>query len=250
MSTRRAITVLVIVNLGADVLAVGYGAGQTFPHPALVVAYALVFAHVSLGAIWLGLGATVIGLRLAVYMGLLAAAYAGLSALHDNRGQWLRLLAVQTLAICGPLTVARKRNLRLQATGSMPNEQPFQFTLKHVFALTTACGLVLGLLRVAPPWPTVGNRAIEVWLGIGFALMAMVASWVSLGYGRWLIKLLALPLVTFLVGSLLVAVDGRGNRPAQLGAMMLVFLQMLFLAAPLVVLRRYGYRLVYCTRTP
>jgi hypothetical protein len=244
MNKRRTIAVLAIVNLGADVLAIWYGAGKNFPHPALIVGYALLFAQVSLGAIWLGLGGTAIGLRLVAYCGLLAAVYAGLSALHDNHGQWLRLLAVQTLAICGPLTVARRRNLRLQATEATPNEQPFQFTLKHVFALMTACAVLFGALRLAPPWPTLGNRASEVWLGVGFALMALVAAWVSLGYGRWLLKLLALPLVTFLVGGLLTAIEGPAGRLVQAGIMSLVFCQMLFLAAPLVVLRRCGYRLM------
>lgn len=240
-----AIAILVLVSLLADVVAVACGAGKDFPDPTVLVGYALLFGQVSLGAIWLGLGSGTIALRLAAHIVILAIIYYCLSSLHDNDGEWMHVLAVQTFAIAGPLAVGGWYGLRLQVTSSMPDEQSWQFTLKHVFALTTACALLLGLFRLSPPWRELGNRSVQALIiGGGFALLALVAAWVALGYGRWLYKLLALPAVTCLVGCLLIAIE-VGDRPEyDRGVMAIVFGQMLFLAGSLAVLRRRGYRLV------
>lgn len=245
LNNRQSIATLVIANFTAAVVAVGCGAGKDFPHPAVIVGYALLFSQVSLGAIWLGIGSNAVVVRLAAHVAILAAIYYGLSALHNNQGEWVRLLAVQTVAVAVPLAVGRWYGLRLQVTSSTNDEQPWQFTLKHLFLLTTACALLLGFLRLAPPWRPSGNRLTEaLLLGGGFALMALIAAWVALGHGRRLFKLLALPVVTFLVGCLLMAIEGRRGRAGDLAIMALVFGQMFFLAGSLIVLRRCGYRLV------
>ena len=244
MNARSTIAVFLAAYLAADVVTVVGGAKQAFPHPAAVCGYALLFAEVSLGAIWLGIGRSAIALRLAGYIAILGAAYFGLSVLHDNGGQWANLLAVQTTAIGGPLAAGRAYGLRLQFVGLEPNAERWQFTIKHVFALTTACAVLLGLVRVVSWSPAIhGGKAFEtLLLGSGFALMALVASWAAIGYGRVVFKLAALPSVTLLVGGLLTAIEGRPD--SNLGIMALVFGQMLCLALPLIALRQLGYRLV------
>lgn len=103
--------------------------------------------------------------------------------------------------------------------------------------------MVLGLIRVIPRW-SLGHRLAEAALiGAGFATIALVAAWVALGYGRWFFKLLALPVVTLLVGCLLIAL-GAGGTGDDAGVMTLVFCQMLFLTGWLGLLRRCDFRLV------
>jgi hypothetical protein len=240
VKTRRIIGLAVIVSALADVVAILCGAGRGFPDPRLVVAYALLFAQASVGAIWLAIGSSVVRVRIVAHLALLAFLYVGLSALHDNRGQWLQLLAIQTSAVTGPLLVGRWYGLRLRVTSSAAAEQPWQFTLKHVFVLTTVCAVVLGLARSIPHWTLSNDLAEAALIGGGFALMALVAAWVAIGSGRWFFKLMALPVVTLLVGWLLAALEG-GNTG---GLMALVFCQMLFLVGWLGVLRRCGFRLV------
>lgn len=239
--------VLLAAYLTADAVTVIGGANQHFPHPAAVCGYALLFAQVGLGAIWLGVGGSPFALRLAGYVAVVGTVYFGLSVLHDNGGQWASLLAVHTLAIAGPLAAARAYGLRLQLAGVEPSAERWQFTLKHVFVLTTACAVLLGLVRLAPKSPAINDHAFQaLMIGAAFALMALVASWAAIGHGRRVFKLAALPTVTLLACGLLTATEGRNSLESDLGIMGIVFGQMLFLATPLFVLRRLGYRLVRC----
>ncbi len=84
--------------------------------------------------------------------------------------------------------------------------------------------MVLGLIRVIPRW-SLGHRLAEAALiGAGFATIA-------------------LPVVTLLVGCLLIAL-GAGGTGDDAGVMTLVFCQMLFLTGWLGLLRRCDFRLV------
>lgn len=242
VKTRRVIGLAVIVSALADVVAIGCGVNRSFPHPAVVVSYALFLAQTSAGAIWLAIGSGTVRLRLVAHLSLLAAIYIGLTVLQGNRPGWLQLLGAQTLAITGPLVVGRWYGLRLQLTSAAPDEEPWQFTLKHIFVLTTVCAVLFGVIRSMPHW-TLRDRLAEAGLiGGGFALIALVGAWVAMGYGRWFFKLLALPVVTLLVGCLIVALGGS-HPSANLGVMALVFCQMLLLTGWLGVLRRCGFRL-------
>ncbi|HWB10798.1 MAG TPA: hypothetical protein VG826_16330 [Pirellulales bacterium] len=243
MKTRGIIGLGVIVSALADAAAILCGTGHNFPHPGVVIGYALLFAQASVGAIWLAIGSSALLLRILAHFVLLAVLYLGLSRLHDNYGEWLWLLAAQTLAVVAPLAVGRWCGLRLQVTSLTADEQPWQFTLRHVFALTTICAVVLSLIRLMPRRNLDSRLAEAAVIGSGFALMALVAAWVAMGYGRWFFKLLALPIVTLLVGLLLVALGGV--RPSEdAWVMTLVFCQMLFLTGWLGVLRHCGFRLV------
>jgi hypothetical protein len=240
VKTSRIIVLGVILGAVADVVAIGYGTGKSFPHPAVVVGYALLFAQASAAAIWLGIGSDSVVLRLVAHLAILVGIYLGLSRLHDHGLQWLQLLTVQTLAVTGPLAVGRSYGLRLDRTATAASEEPWQFTLKHVFLMTTICALVLGLIRLMPRLSLGHGLAEGSMIGAGFALMALVAAWVAIGYGPWYFKLLALPAVTLLVGCLVAAVDGGRSAAA---VMALVFCQTLFLTGWLAVLRRCGFRL-------
>lgn len=244
MKHRHIIALLVIANALADAVAVGMAIGGSFPHPAVVVAFGLLFSQIALAAIWLSLGNRGAVARIAAYSGVVASVTVGLLAIEDQLQLWLVLLALQTLGTSGPLTVARWFGLRLRVTDLAGDEQPWQFTIKHVFALTTACALLLGLIRLVRPWIDIGNSLIEAsFIGGGFAVVALVAAWVSLGRGRLLLKAAALPVATFLVGGTFIGIEGSTALPDALGMMAIVFGQMVSLSMSLMVLRRLNYRL-------
>jgi hypothetical protein len=141
VKTRRIIGLGLIASALADLVAIGYGAGKSFPHAALVIGYALLFAQASAGAIWLGIGSNAVLLRLVAHLALLTVLFLGLSMLHDNQGQWLQLLAVQSLAITGPLAVSRGYGLRLQQGSSAANRN-----LGNSRSSTSSCS------RPSVPW--------------------------------------------------------------------------------------------------
>ncbi|HET6878534.1 MAG TPA: hypothetical protein VFI31_00080, partial [Pirellulales bacterium] len=111
--------------------------------------------------------------------------------------------------------------------------------------ITTASAVLLGVIRLAQPWLSSRNVTAEACvLGIGFALTALVAVWVSLGYGRWFFKIIALPAVAALVSVLFIAIEGHGGTNQDLGIAGIVLTQTIYMTLILLVLRRCGYRLL------
>jgi hypothetical protein len=237
---------LFVVLVIVDAVAWRWGVRHDWPSLIRVGCYALVFSQVSLVAIWIGLGATsallrALGLAAAVGFGTLA-----LRALHDRSGLWLVLLAIQVVAVIGPLAAARLCGIRLvrEATPATRSAgRPLQFTLWHLFAGLTVTAVLMGIGRLVLPeiaGPRVYGELIVI--GGGFAAIALVAVWAGLGIGAVWLKPPVLLSVSAGVGyGIAILVEGRDDVP-PLVAMSVA--QALCLAGSLAVVRRAGYRLV------
>lgn len=241
---------LVVIVAAVNGMSIRLAAVSRFPTPQEVFAYALLFAEVGLTAVWSGLSATSWWTRVAGHSTVVVAAVFVAARVHANHGDWLALFAVQSIAITGPLLLARCMGLLLTRSVDVAGGDPFQFSLRHLFIGMTAFAVLLGLGRVLYPLlrsysRPAGNIAFEASvLGSGFSVVALIATWTALGTGRRSLKLLVFVVTTFAVGSLVAAITGRPAITDQIAIVSLVVLQAVLLSAALAAFRRAGYRLI------
>lgn len=241
---RRALLVLAITAL--NVSSAGLAVVSDFPAPQVVFAYALLFAEVGLIAIWSGLSAMRWWVRAAGHLAVFAAAVTATESMHGNAGGWFLLFTLQSVSITGPLLLARFAGIRLARSIDVAHGVRLQFTLRHLFIGMTTCAVLLGIGRALYPVLRSGSRparnvAFEACLlGIGFASVALIATWVALGTGGKSVKLLVFVIAMVAVGILFAAIEP--GTPVAIITM--VILQATMLTSALAAFRRAGYRLM------
>lgn len=248
-SRAGVLTLLVVASAAADTVFVAVAQEGVFPYPPLVFAYALIFSQVSLAAIWAGLVSRHLLLGALGLAMTYAIAIVPLNALHSNDGAWGRLLVVQMAAVALPLLAARAIGIRLSR--EVPYAAPdrfrltrIQFTLRRLFAVTTSAAILLAFGRIiAQRLPPMQHCADLITFGGGFASIALLATWASLGVGSVRLQVVVLLAGSLAVSSLLVRMVPTSPENV-LGIFCLVAGNCCLLAASLGVLRRHGYRLV------
>lgn len=173
---------LVVIVAAVNGMSIRLAAANKFPTPQEVIAYALLFAEVGLIAVWSGLSAALWWMRVAGHSTVVVAAVFVAEQAHANHGGWLALFAVQSIAITGPLLLARWMGLRLTMNVDVAGGAPFQFSLHHLFIGITAFAVLLGIGRVLYPLlrsysRPASNIAFEACvLGSGFAVVTLIAT--------------------------------------------------------------------------
>jgi hypothetical protein len=257
-------TLLVVATLLADVVVVSIaasadqGSPPQWPHPAVLVLFALSMSQVSLAAVWTGFGGRsvhwrVMGLMLiAVLWSRYMAWIVAPSRLDDYACLYGSLLLAQTIAVLVPLTVARLGGVRLARPGPLesakdasPSPSRLQFSLREMLSWTTVFAVVLGALRY-----TVDHHLFPSYLGdwrqlavlsLANAIPALVALWAALGVGRPALRAVVLTLAT----AAAIGASGTLAEVVSLRAYAaLCVLQVACVLGSLLVFRVAGYRVV------
>lgn len=260
---RLLITLLIVAAVLVDVVVLSVvasarGLPPQWPHPGVLVLFALSMSQVSLAALWTGLGGRSLYWRVGGLM-LCAVLWSRYMAwiiaperIDDYASLYGSLLLAQTIAILVPLSVARLRGLKLVREGDVDcvedttgGRSGLQFSLREMFSWTTTFAVVLGALRC-----TVDHRLLPSYLSdwrdltvlsLDNALLALAALWAVLGTGRPALRALILVLATaaaITTGGALAHVDVLWPFAA------LCLIQVLWLLASLCVFRVAGYRVV------
>lgn len=237
------------------------------PPPALVevaeiVLWLLAFAQVSLVAVWVGFAGTSLPWRL-VGLIIVIALWAALEAMtrgpagpfHTSFQTYgtVSLLA-QAITVLGPLVIARLAGVRLGTTTDVlsPPEAPgnrrrWQFSLGYLFSWLTVVAVTLGLLNWTIDYHQVVPLTFLLWeetmaLSLAGAAIALPAVWTALGTGRpaWRLGLLCVTTLTAMaIYTLWIEVDPWPD------AILVCFVQVLWLLASLGVCRVAGYRIAF-----
>lgn len=261
--SRLLITLLVVATVLVDVVAVSVvasmrGVPPAWPHPGVIVLFALSMSQVSLAALWTGFGGRSLywrvgGLMLsAVFWSRYTAWIVAPERIDDYASLYGSLLLAQTIAILVPLSMARLRGLKLVREGDVDcvdettgDRTRMQFSLREMLSWTTTFAVVLGALRC-----TVDYQLLPSYLGdwrdltvlsLGNALVALAALWAVLGTGKPALRAVMLVLATAAAitsGQALAHVDAVQPFAA------LCLLQVLCLTGSLCVLRVAGYQVV------
>jgi hypothetical protein len=227
-----------------DVIAWPLAYGQQWPHPVLLLCYALAFSQMSLVAIWSALGRTHPLVRALVLIAAIGIGQLALSILHGHGEQWTILLSLQVASVAGPLLVARRLGVRIARDSGVEETRdvrPLQFTLGHLLGGLTAVAVVMGTARVVfPAFDSLRVLQEAAILGAAFAAIALLAVWAGLGAGRaWIRPLVLLSASVALGYGLTLAVYGIKIGPA----ITLAVLQAVLLGGWLAVFRMSGYQL-------
>jgi len=265
---RLLIALWVAATLLVDVVALSVaaaadrGSPPSWPHPGVLVLFALSMSQVSLAAIWTGFvgrsfHGRVMGLMLVAAMWSRYVAWiVAPSQIDDYACLYGSLLLAQTIAILVALTVARLSGARLVRADRADVEDDgssgparFQFSLREMLSWTTMLAVVLGALRY-----TVDHHLFPAYLGdwrqlavlsLANAIPALLAVWAALGTGRTTTRAMALALAT-------AAAIGAGGTLAEVVSLRayaaLCILQVVWLLASLCVFRVAGYRVVRAAR--
>ena len=273
MQTRSPlILLLVLAVVCVDLVAVSLVCWQPYtgilwPHPILGVFLALVCAQVSLVTTWVGLArrpvpwpvaaAVVVVVALGALLGLSLSGRIP-SYWFGPRLDWLAGLSLQTLAVVGPLWIARLAGLRvvtqegLRSAAKTDSDRPVQFSIAYLLGWMTALAIVLGSLRWVlggdmlllsdASWP-VGHAWLEVAVfSLGNAAIAWPAPWAVLGARRRIAGTLMLCLAAG--GLLAVYLLVSGSTAHRWTFAVFCAVQVAVLVAVLGVFRVAGYRLV------
>ncbi|HUT94713.1 MAG TPA: hypothetical protein VMY37_34975 [Thermoguttaceae bacterium] len=257
-----AATVLVDVVALSVAASADRGSPPLWPHPAVLVLFALSMSQVSLAAIWTGFAGRwfqgrMMGLMLiAVMWSRYVAWIVAPSQIDDYACLYGSLLLAQTIAILVSLTVARLSGARLVradrvdvAGDGSSGPSRFQFSLREMFSWTTVLAVVLGALRYS-----VDHHLFPAYLGdwrqwavlsLANAVPALLAVWATLGTGRPGLRAMALALAT-------AAAIGAGGTLAEVVSLrayaVLCILQVVWVLGSLCVFRAAGYRVVRAAR--
>ncbi len=257
-----AATVLVDVVAVSVAASADRGSPPAWPHPTVLVLFALSMSQVSLAAIWAGfVGRSfygrVTGLMLITAMWARYVAWiVAPSQIDDYACLYGSLLLAQTIAILVSLTVARLSGARLVradrvdvADGGASGPSRFQFSLREMLSWTTVLAVVLGALRYS-----VDHHLFPAYLGdwrqlavlsLANAVPALLALWAALGTGRTTTRAMTLALAT-------TAAIGAGSMLAEVVSLRayaaLCILQVVFGLGSLCVFRMAGYRVVRAAR--
>jgi len=257
-----AATVLVDVVALSVAASADRGSPPSWPHPAVLVLFALSMSQVSLAAIWTGFAGRwfygrVTGLMLITVMWSRYVAWiVAPSQIDDYACLYGSLMLAQTIAVLVSLTVARLSGARLvradrvdMADDDSSGLSRFQFSLREMLSWTTMLAVVLGALRY-----TVDHDLFPAYLGdwrqlavlsLANAVPALLAVWAALGTGRTTTRAIALALAT-------AAAIGAGSMLAEVVSLrayaVLCILQVVFGLGSLCVFRMVGYRVVPAAR--
>ena len=257
-----AATVLVDVAALSVAASADRGSPPSWPHPAVLVLFALSMSQVSLAAVWTGFAGRwfpwrVMGLSItAVMWSRYVAWIVAPSQIDDYACLYGSLLLAQTIAILVSLTVARLSGARLvradrvdMADEGASGPSRFQFSLREMLSWTTVLAVVLGALRYSVDhdlFPSyLGDWRQLAVLSLANAVPALLAIWAALGTGRPALRAMALALAT-------AAAIGAGSMLAEVVSLrayaVLCILQGVWVLGSLWVFRVAGCRVVRAAR--
>ena len=205
---RVLIALLLLATVLVDCAILGSVATMTKGMPpdwVIDVVLALALSQVSLAGIWAGLGkkSTPWRLAAAVLLPVLWSRALQKVTRENAVAAWLALTLTPALLVVAVLFIARRVGVRLVrgAEGARieTSGQGLQFSLRDLFAWTTATAVVLGIAKWLTPWES-------LWLPEGLSRIMLVsisttaipfsALWTALGRKRLsarMISLLAIP---------------------------------------------------------
>jgi hypothetical protein len=267
--SRLLIAMLLLATVLVDAVAISLastsaGLWDHWSDPRVVILYALVGSQLTLVSIWAGLGKKSMPWRLTAAFLITIVWASVLTKLTpvggfraflptDVSALYLCVLSRDTLVVLASFSITRVLGVRVvrePLTRSCAESDPFrwQFTLRHLFAWTTAIAVCLGLFQYTATYKGFWDAASFIVPNVagfpGSYLLAwrlgaaIVSIWVALGNQRLTARLasLAFPLLP------VVMVASRpqwGLRPLAVQA----FLELLMMLGSLWVLRIAGYRL-------
>ncbi len=250
------IGLLVLATVLVDAVAVTAAGRQShFPHPTVILAWALQLSQVSLTAVWLALGKTSGPLRLIGVVVVLAVWNWMLAALPSapEPEALAVLLMAQTMAVSLPLLAARWMGLGLvyvsrasEAGDSVAGPERLQFSIAYLLGWMTALAVMLGTLQYIAsydslPFGYLPQSFLAVFL-VGRAVMAWAALWTVLGTRRSAIRIVTL----CAAGATTLTTTWLANRRFAGGGFYLfglILAETLLLLGLLAVFRTAGYRL-------
>ncbi len=211
--SRLLIGLLVLATVLVDFCVLAIAEDRPFPHPSLILAWALQLSQVSLMAVWLALGRTTGPLRLigaVVVAAIWSWALARLPA-APQPASWAVLLAAQTVVVSVPLLVGRWLGLGLVDGSSAPEAEDsaaepkrLQFSIAYLLGWMTALAVMLGTLQYIAPYDTLPFGLLSDWqlvvCLIGHAMMGWAVLWTALGT-RPAARIIAPVLVGTVVGG-------------------------------------------------
>jgi hypothetical protein len=220
-----------------------------FPQWPVVAFLTLAFGQTSLAAIYAGLGAGPFLARCGIAAGAVLAWGWMLDAWRPQRDHdhhyFHVSLAVQTLFVWLPLWSMRLTGVRLINTEhgnpSRPfDDQPMQFTLRHLMLASTGLAILLTGLRSADL--SSGDWKQLLVISAGFAAVALIAVWTALGTSATAFRPIVL---TVLAPSLGVAMDWNLTRLGGIGIFFTIdTAQAALVAGSLWIFRMGGYRMM------
>jgi hypothetical protein len=218
----------------------------------------LASGQVGLLAIWAGMGKKSSPWRLTgtILLNLLWIAILGEGGLHTVELFWW--LFAQAFFILLPLSVARILRVRLAMAAAVnpppaPDDLlPWQFTLRDIFAWTTAVAIVLGAFKGAVPGErlcsSTSPEIVEsLVLGGCNAALAFAGLWAALSKAPLLRRWVPPTVVLLLLAAFLAAIHVDADHAYALAV--LFVLEMLLVIGSLWVFRVAGYRLRVIRRT-
>ncbi len=221
-----------------------------------LAAVALIFSQGALVAFWVVFGSgRPLWRSLAVVLGVVANTWVQQHRQSDFIQYLAQHRAIPLLcAVWGFLVVARVLGLGLVRTPDARRTlQPLQFSIADMLLWTTALAVVLGLLRwLALDWHRVlgdMDRRGEWAFFVALALVAMAATFLALGRGRPLLRVLLLPLSLVACVGVMEAVCFIAGQPFSSPRLSSdacgVSLMAGWLVGSLWMLRLAGYRLAW-----
>jgi hypothetical protein len=205
--------VLLLINLLTYALSVQTGTYE--PRSAMPPA-AMFSGQIGLCIAWAFFGDTRWPIRWPSMI-LLAAGVFGIWSFSGNeysRRIWTELLVLQVLTLATLCSLLRLRGFQLMQVRDDSNagfeaqlaQRPvLQFNIKHVLMWTTSLAVILGIAK-ALNWQAAlemmqGGIAWKLILATASAIVIIVALWVALGRGHWLVRYAFGLLFTLLSGS-------------------------------------------------
>jgi len=225
-SRRLLIIALVLVHLGATVLAVQTMSvdlpGYRWPRWQCIFVEVLATGHVALLASWLSIGNAPFGIRAGASAFVVASWLMIFDYLALDHEQWSMVFALQVLAISVVLLLARLSGLRLHNSGSirehLPTVRRNRFSLQGMLQWVAAFACVMFLITVVQKTPSApellgyGEFLRPPLLGLLLASVAIVAVWTTLVANQKLIPLLPLVAITIVAGLFAGKVDRLYRR--------------------------------------
>jgi len=259
MATRRKsrIRALIVAHVSALALLLVLTKGHTWPSPGSVVFAGIVWAQLSLLALWMLLSRRRLVVRLAVFVPAIAilaggqAVQTGVSLLMwRGFAMYMSIMILLTTAcISWPLLALRRRQIGLVFTGTeatASDQAGLRFSLLHLFGWMSFVAVFLALARIVRPLfetPSLGGMLVALPIhAISHAAIALMAIWAGLGDGhshQRFSVVVWVALIAGVINAFCVATD-RASSIAILSALVLTSLTTF---GSLLICRAAGYRL-------
>lgn len=202
----------------------------------------IVGAQASLLGMWMGLGP---GSRMNRRPTVLAG-FTWLTVVMfvrpDFNGWELLLLALRLGIVSGVFLVVRVKGYEFHNMVERGEGLPFQFHIRHLFALTFLVALVLAAMRMAKNTGLMLHLVVVVLAG-SFALLAIVPAWTVFAEGRpgWRVFVLAVCVALTVTSLSLTAYFQTGSVATAMNWCLRCITEALFAALTCAWLRRRGY---------